>query len=109
MTSSATWVKEAAAQNEAKRRGDQADSILHRMQVSIAGSCSELNVSAALPILKCYDTMGAVRRSKCERGEGKQVHKIPFWVDIMTQGRLSCILTVQRIWVKERELVAYLQ
>ena len=38
VTSSATWVKEAA-QNEAKRRGDQADSILHRMQVSIAGSC----------------------------------------------------------------------
>ena len=38
VTSSAPWVKEAAAQNEAKRRGDQADSILHRMQVSIAGS-----------------------------------------------------------------------
>ncbi len=34
VTSSAPWVKEAAAQNEAKRKGDQADTILQRMQVS---------------------------------------------------------------------------
>lgn len=34
VTSSAPWVKEAAAQNEAKRKGDQADTILQRMQVT---------------------------------------------------------------------------
>ena len=33
VTSSAPWVREAAAQNEAKQRGDQADTILQRMQV----------------------------------------------------------------------------
>lgn len=33
VTSSAPWVKEAAAQNEAKRKGDQAETILQRMQV----------------------------------------------------------------------------
>ncbi|CAL5225626.1 g8481 [Coccomyxa viridis] len=32
VTSSAPWVKEAAAQNEAKRKGDQADTILQSMQ-----------------------------------------------------------------------------
>ena len=39
VTSNATWVKEAAAQNEAKRRGDSAESILQRMQAS-----SEYNI-----------------------------------------------------------------
>jgi hypothetical protein len=34
VTSSATWVKEAAAQNEAKRRGDSAASVFQRMQAS---------------------------------------------------------------------------
>lgn len=38
VTSSAPWVKEAAAQNEAKRKGDQADTILRRMQVTPTSS-----------------------------------------------------------------------
>lgn len=32
VSSNSPWVKEAAAQNEAKRQGDGADSILRRMQ-----------------------------------------------------------------------------
>ena len=39
VASSAQWVKEAAAQNEAKMRGDGAGSILRRMQVEGSLQC----------------------------------------------------------------------
>lgn len=42
VTSSATWVQEAAAQNEAKRKGDSAESILQRMQASSKCNTSDI-------------------------------------------------------------------
>ncbi len=46
VTSSAPWVKEAAAQNEAKRKGDQADTILQSMQVCWTFTCQPVETVA---------------------------------------------------------------
>ena len=59
VASSAPWVREAAAQNEAKRRGNQANTVLQRMQVSET-------LPQHLPdiITRCTQVKGALGRHR---------------------------------------------